>query len=264
MSAGPPRAPTMTTELDRIVSQFFDPQLRRLGLTEDQIKHQDLAELEVSLQKVNDAVDKPDSFGKVRVKFGGEFGAVIVMSASDYHVELGILPLLLERKGQILDRIRALRPEQQLNELREDIASNVDDPQARDHLIKVIDQRFEQQREAREKLDHEQAQVEAERIEAREREQRLQIEIRERRSAIYHSFLERESVASVVGALLLLALAATLIIAMFTHVATSVIIANSFLLILGYFFGQATTRDRISEPARRRSRTERSSEDVEI
>ena len=81
-------------------------------------------------------------------------------------------------------------------------------------------------------------------MEAKERDQRLQIELRERRSAIYRSFLERESVASVVGAFLLLALGVTLIIGMFTHVAASEIITSSFLLILGYFFGQASTRDR--------------------
>jgi uncharacterized membrane protein len=127
----------------------------------------------------------------------------------------------------------------------------VDDPQERDRLIEAIDRRSEEQRKAREELDREQAEVEAARAEASERQQRLKIEIRERRSAIYRSFLERESVASVVGAMLLLALATTLIVAMFTHAATSEVITNAFLLILGYFFGQATTR----------SQSQRSTED---
>jgi hypothetical protein len=238
MGPSPPRE----LGYEPIVRQFFDAQLRRLGLAEDQIRQQGLDELQLSLQKVNGAIENPDSFGKLRIKVGGEAGAVITQSATDYHFELGILPLLLERKGQILERIRVLRPEQQLSELREDVVASVEDPAERERLVKTIDQRFEEQREARENLDREQAQVEAARGEAREREQRLQIEIRERRSAIYRSFLERESVASVVGAMLLLALAATLIVAMFTHVATSEVITNAFLLILGYFFGQATAR----------------------
>jgi len=70
----------------------------------------------------------------------------------------------------------------------------------------------------------------------------LQVELQERKSAIYRSFLERESVASVVGALLLLGLGAALIVAMFTHTVTTEVVTNSFLLVLGYFFGQATTR----------------------
>jgi hypothetical protein len=218
-------------------------------LAEDQIRQQDLAELEISLQKVNDAIENPDSFGKLRIKVGAETGFIVANSATDYHFEVGILPLLLERKGQILDRIRALRPEQQLSELREDVVASVDDPGARDRLIKTIDQRSEEQREARLNLDREQAHLDAARSEAQEREQRLKIEIRERRSAIYRSFLERESVASVVGAMLLLAFGATLIIAMFTHAATSVVITNAFLLILGYFFGQATTHDRARRSA---------------
>ena len=120
--------------------------------------------------------------------------------------------------------------------------------------MRPFDRRFEEQRALREDLDREQAEVDAARVEAKERELQLQIQIRERKAAIYRSFLERESVASVVGALLLLALAATLIIGMFTHVTAPDIVANAFLLILGYFFGQAATRDRKS--SERSDRTE--------
>jgi hypothetical protein len=230
--------------------EFFEPGLRRIGLAEDQIQTQDLVELNVSLQRVNDAILNPDSFGKFKVEISSGANVVITRTAADAHIELGILPLLLERKGQILARIRLLRPEQQLNEIREDIEAGVEDPQAREHLIEVIDRRLEEQRKANEKLDQEQALVEAARVEAEARQQRLKIEIRERRSAIYRSFLERESVASVVGAVLLLALAATLIIAMFSHVTVSDIIANAFLLILGYFFGQATAQSRTKDTDR--------------
>lgn len=238
-----------TPDYDRLIRDFFEPQLRRLGLAEDQIARQDLAELEASLEKVNDAIMNPDAFGKLRVAITADAGAIIVRAQTEHHLELGILPLLLERKGQILDRIRALRPEQQLSELREDVASAVTDPEAREQLIEAIDRRFEEQRAAREDLDREQGEVEAARAAARERELKLQIQIRERRAAIYRSFLERESIASVVGAVLMLGLALTLIIGMFAHVAAPDVIANAFLLILGYFFGQATTHDRRSRPS---------------
>ena len=237
-------------QYNRTLRQWFDSQLSLIGLSEDQISEQDLAELEVSLEKINDAIENPDSFGKFRVKLGGERG-IIISQTDDFHFEMGILPLLLERKGQILERIRALRPEQQLSEIRKDIASGVDDPSERERLIGVIDRRLQEQRESIEKLDQEKMQVEVAQAEALERQQRLKIEISERRSAIYKSFLERESVASMVGAISLLALGLTLIIAMFTHVTTSDVVANAFLLILGYFFGQATARDRDNNPASR-------------
>ena len=238
------RAARPILDYDGAIRQIFEAQLSKLSLSAEQIESQDLDQLKVSLEKINDAIRNPDSFGTFGIKMGGETGSIITMSTSEHHFKVGILPLLLERKGEIIDRIRVLQPEQELSDLREDIASSVEDPQDRDRLIETIDRRFEQQRQARENLAREQAEVEAQRAEVREREQRLKIEIRERRSAIYRSFLERESVASVVGAVLLLALGATLIVGMFTRVAISQLIANAFLLILGYFFGQAKSHDR--------------------
>ncbi len=233
-------------DVERLVRDFFDPQLRPLGLTARQIEEQDLAQLESSLDKINGAITNPESFGQLRLKFTAEAGPVIAMSGSDAHMTRGILPLLLERKAQILDRIRALRPEEQLSSLRADVADKVNDPEARDQLLNLIDERFEEERAAREDLDREQAKVESQRIDAWEREQRIQIEIRERRWAIYHSFVERESMASIVGAILLLALAVVLAVGMFTHTAPPDVIANAFLLVLGYFFGQTTTQARAS------------------
>ena len=154
------------------------------------------------------------------------------------------LPILLERKSLILDRIRELRPQEQLINLRADVTENVDDPQAREQLLDIINHRFEEEREARENLDRERAKTENERVDAWEREQRVQIEIRERRWAIYHSVIERESLASIIGAILLLALAAVLVVGMFTHTTPPEVITNAFLLVLGYFFGQTTTRAR--------------------
>jgi uncharacterized membrane protein len=77
-----------------------------------------------------------------------------------------------------------------------------------------------------------------------ERELRLQMENREHKWEIYRSFIEREPMATIIGALILLALVAALIIGMFTHTAVPSVITNAFLLILGYFFGQHSTQAR--------------------
>ena len=97
-----------------------------------------LPQLEASLEKINDATANPDSFGKLKVVITSDAGVIVVPAQAEHHMELGILPLLLERKSQILDRIKALRPEQQLSELREDVAANVHDPLAREQLIETI------------------------------------------------------------------------------------------------------------------------------
>ena len=228
--------------IDAFARVHFEKQLRDMSLAADQIKRQDLRGLDLSLSRVNDAIAHADSFGTLKIKISAETGPIIVKESSDAHFERSILPFLLESKSLILDRIKTLRPEQQLNDLRSDIADRVDDPAARKQIFDIINQRFEEERAAQESLDHEQAQVYIARTEAHEREQRLQIEIRERRWAIYRSFIERESVASIIGALLLVALAAVLIIGMFTHTTIPEIVSSAFLLILGYFFGQTTAR----------------------
>jgi hypothetical protein len=61
------------------------------------------------------------------------------------------------------------------------------------------------------------------------------------RSETLQSFLARESVATIVGGFLLILIALVLLIAMFFKLTAPEIINNSFLVILGYFFGQATS-----------------------
>ena len=65
------------------------------------------------------------------------------------------------------------------------------------------------------------------------------------RSEVWRSFLERESVATIVGAILLVTLTVTLVTAMFIGTAASDVVSSSFLLILGYFFGQTASRGTI-------------------
>lgn len=235
----------VTQQIEDTARIWFEPQLASLGLAEESIQKQDLSELHTTLAKVDELIEHADSFDKVRLKVTASGGVIVATASpkSEAIIERSILPLLLQRKALIIERIKTLRPEQQLNELRNDVADKVDDPIAREELLEIIDQRFEKEREAQEALDRKQEQVQIARFEILEREKRLQIEIRERKWAIYRSFLERESVASLIGALLLVALATVLIIGMFTHTTTPEIITSAFLLILGYFFGQTTARE---------------------
>lgn len=237
---------TIPEDYDREARDFFEKQLRRIDLANDQIAEQDLRTLEVSLIKVNDAIANPGSFATFKISLALTGGVIVTRLDSQGSIEIGILPLLLERKGQILERIAALRPEQQLSEIRDDVAARVQDPIAREQVIEMIDHRFEEQRSAREDLAREQAKVEAARARAKEREMQLRIKMSESKAAIYRSFLERESIASIVGAILLVILGVTLIVGMFVHVAASDVISNAFLLILGYFFGTAVIRERPS------------------
>jgi hypothetical protein len=226
---------------------YFEPQLESIGLSAEQIEGQTLEELEASLINVNVAIQHPESFGSLQLSFPAK-GAVklwvVEAGAPEGQITIGALPVLLERKSMILRRIAVLRPQAQLSDLEKVVANTVEDPQERKSLLKSIEISKEEAVVHARSLQLQAEQTDQE----RERSMRLQVELKERTSALRRSWFERESVASIVGALLLVSLGAALIVSMFTHTLPSQIITSSFLLILGYFFGQAGSNKR--KPAR--------------
>jgi hypothetical protein len=90
-----------------------------MGLGEEQIKQQTLEELQQSLETINDAIKNPDSFGALNLKLDAQIGAVIASNGSGAHVSLGILPILLERKKLILQRIRLLKGEEKIETIQD-------------------------------------------------------------------------------------------------------------------------------------------------
>jgi hypothetical protein len=239
--------PKLSTDaLARLTNLYFEPQLRQLNLADEQIENQDLEQLENSLGIVDDAIKNPDSFGKMRIAYAFESGEVIPIiakSGSDYNVEVGILPLLLERKKRILDRINLLRGEEKIVNLR-DLIERVPEENIRTDLQKEIDsleahaQKYsEQTEEIDEAQEKEKIRIKAE-IDALS----VKTELFERRSKVLQSFLERESVATIIGGILLLIFGVAYVFAMFLHIVPLDIMNNSFLVILGYFFGQTVAR----------------------
>ncbi|MGR0482015.1 MAG: hypothetical protein ACTFAL_11590 [Candidatus Electronema sp. V4] len=65
----------------------------------------------------------------------------------------------------------------------------------------------------------------------------------ERKSKIWLSFLQRESAASIIGGIVLLMLTVALISGMIFG-RESQILSNGFLVILGYFFGQSSSKNK--------------------
>ncbi|WP_432830683.1 hypothetical protein [Dactylosporangium sp. CA-092794] len=65
--------------------------------------------------------------------------------------------------------------------------------------------------------------------------------MKERKWRMRRSLLEREPVAALIGAIILVAIAVALIVGMFAKVAVPEVLANAFLVILGFFFGQPTS-----------------------
>ncbi|MGH3973097.1 MAG: hypothetical protein ACRDS9_07205 [Pseudonocardiaceae bacterium] len=246
--------------------KFFEPQLKKLGLNEKQIDDQTLEELKVSLETVDRAIDHPESFGKLRLSIGGETGAIIVKQDSSAHFEVDILPILLERRARIIARIRHLEIQADVSKIEEEIAKSPSDSTKKRSLeAELQEKKREDTRLEENMLRAQQARSAAgknrdfddgtDSPDQNNQDLLLQVELQARRTAIRQSWFARESVASLVGGILLLALATTMIVAMFSGTTVSEIISNAFLVILGYFFGQAV-RERAGkgEPANESSK----------
>lgn len=115
-------------------SSFFEVQLKAIGLGREQIERQTRAELEDSLVRVDDALRAPESFGVLRLRVTATAGSVIVGSNSESHIELGVVPILLERKMLIAERLRELRTSAPITTL-DDLLATVPDNQLREQLV---------------------------------------------------------------------------------------------------------------------------------
>ncbi len=221
---------------------FFEPQLIAIGMSKDQIEKQTREELEQSLERVNEAINHPDAFGVLRLKVTADIGLVITTAQSESTVEVSILPLLLERKRVILDRLRILKSSEKIEDLQ-DLAEKTTEGSVREGIEGKIE-KLEAEFQERFELQQAQAQEELKaKLALAELQARAEIDMRKAktRSEIWQSWLARESVASIVGGSLLVLITIILLIAMFFKLAIPEIISNSFLVILGYFFGQATS-----------------------
>ena len=179
----------------------------------------------------------------------------ITKSKSDAHFEIGILPLLLDRKKLVLERIRVLSANEKIETIQ-DLVNNVEDEEVKKKIGKEIEGlRYESQRLREQSKEVEEGQSE-ERIKIQIDLARLNAEIFERRSKVWFSLLERESAATILGGVLLLIILVAHVTAIFSKFSIPEILNNAFLIILGYFFGQSTNKKQSKHEANNTNREE--------
>ncbi|MCI5121539.1 MAG: hypothetical protein D3908_10185, partial [Candidatus Electrothrix sp. AUS4] len=118
-------------------SEYFDSQLIKLGLTHEQINKQSLEELNESLNTVNEALQNPDSFGEFKISYSANARFYVVQAESNYHRKISILPILLERKKLIVERIKELSTGKKLESLH-DLISNISDENLKQKLFEEL------------------------------------------------------------------------------------------------------------------------------
>lgn len=221
-----------------ITKNFFEPQLAQVGLSVTHINDYNLQQLQEALERINDAINNPDSFGLLNVKLSPK--SVFIVT-TESQIQLGILPLLLERKSLILDKIRQFKENEKIDNLQ-DLVKNVQDENLKKSFTNELNILQEDARKFREEKDgviklqtNELKESQFERI-------KLQRELFESRARIIRSFLERESVATIVGSLIIIMFGFLEIVAVFLKISVPSELHNILVLVLGYFFGQYSTR----------------------
>ena len=144
---------------------FYEPQLAAQGLSEETIDGQTLEQLRDSLAKLDVLISHPEQFGFFRIKMTAEGSSIIVKNQTEAQVEIGILPLLLQRKQLVLDRIKALTGGRKIQSLRE-LVEQVADEAVRKQLSSELETLIRHNQDLTEKAQA--AAQEAERLRERD------------------------------------------------------------------------------------------------
>ncbi|MGW0945964.1 hypothetical protein ACWD4O_25950 [Streptomyces sp. NPDC002623] len=257
-------APTPETAVARDamarLRNMYEPILTSLGLSVGSIKGYDLPDLEQALTRVNEAISHPEQFGMMRSP------GVKMLLIEQPEISIGILPFLLERKRLILERIKELRSKERLDGLQ-DLIDRLSPGPEKDELKRQLGALEAEAAAAREQeraaaqvdsaaqalvvegwqKEHEAKEEAKDELKKLREEKLLKEEIAERK---WNRRVAREPIATLVGAVLLIVLTTVFVVSMFLKIVPSTLLSNSFLIILGYFFGQSassTNRTQITE-----------------
>jgi hypothetical protein len=209
----------------------IDSRLMDLGLSKDQISKQNIKELNKSLHQIDGYIAHPESF--LKQNFRG-----IVDSETD--LELNILPILLERRLFVLESYNELVSKMKIYDLRRLINGISDknikfsiekilyDLQMKDSVLKKEYQKIEK---LRRNLYFEQQKFSS-----------VPKGPTERRNKKWKYFLSDVPVITAIMGTLLILIAFLIAITPFVNILVPDILNSTFLIILGFFFGQGIGR----------------------
>jgi Fe2+ transport system protein B len=224
--------------------EYFEPQLMEMGFEKIKIEAQSLQELRQNLDSINEAIKHPESFGTLGFALNARGTVYITKSKSDAQFEIGILPLLLERKKLILERIRLLSSNEKIETIQ-DLINHVEDEEIKKNLEKQVQDLKNESQGLREQTREVELEQNQERTKTQTELARLNVELFERKTKVWFSLLERESASTIIGGILLIIIVLVQAGSIFIRMRTPVpdIFNNAFLIILGYFFGQSTNKE---------------------
>ena len=209
----------------------IDSRLMDLGLGKDQISQQSLKELNQSLHRIDSCIVRPKSFLQQKFK-------ETINSETDF--KLKIVPILLERRIFVLESIDELVSKRKIYDLRglvermpdislkSSMEKNLDDLQIKNSFLKKEYQKLEK---LRLNIYSEQQKFSS-----------IFKELPERRDKKSKYFQSRESITTLMMGILLILITSLIAISSFVDIQVPDILNGTFLIILGFFFGQTIGR----------------------
>ncbi len=240
-------------KVEDLVSEIaarWETELSKRDLDKASIDDQRPSELRDSLERITALVEDPSPlptlwYDPTERKFDWDLAGA---------EEAGrILPdsVLLNRREYILSQLQRATDLEKADLSREHAEPSLDD-KARELIeseleeLAAEDARLERLRnETEERRDMQAFELQIQEANLVAEERRADIAIREKLAAAeaksqwWQTRLSRDSIAAIVGGVLLIGFATAVIVAMFVDTDITDVVQNSFLLILGYFFGAA-------------------------
>lgn len=228
------RSSSLILELEQ-AQQLFVDRLEFMGLGMEYLEQQTSAEdLLEGLRQIEHCIDNPEVFRLLEVRQGERLHRYISHEGVNLNFDTIFLPILLERKRLILGRLEAFQVDEKVRDLHASVIQFTEGA-SQSKLISEIDELLELSQKWRQQFDL----LAQDQQRLKEQTDRDKLALLERRHKIWLSFLGKESVATIIGALLLLLIAVVQIVLIFAGLQPSETLNNSFLLLLGYFFGQS-------------------------
>lgn len=151
-------------------------------------------------------------------------------------------PNLIAKKKEILDLIKTKEREIKIESISELIQS-ISEP----GLKKKFSKELKELEDQANRIEIEEKQLDEDEKRMKSIKEELEItksklDVFDKKSQIWLRILGRESVASILGGVILLLMCLSLLLAMFFGLKPSTVIESAFLLILGYFFGHSVSK----------------------
>ncbi|MET9265497.1 hypothetical protein [Amycolatopsis sp. NPDC004079] len=247
----------MSVPEDRSVVEFEEPdhrdgRLRRRmelefidsGLDSSSLEKQSVDDLRASLDRLDAFIvrqqKKLELHEEALATESGSKGRADALRKVNAH--RSALKISLERREQILELINGLTVGQEIGKLRNAV-SGVDDAGTKGEFHRLLGE-FESKTGQIDGELKETSRKIAE-VEVEAAAMATDIDKYERKAKVWQNFLAKESVATYVGAAILLIMCLAVVAAMFAAVEINQVLSSAFLLVLGYFFGQSTGKRQV-------------------